>query len=76
MAVVPSVAERLSEARLALHRLNTGESVVEVRDQSGETIRYAQSSVRALERYIASLEREAEGRRPPLTLRFSTSKGV
>lgn len=71
-----SVAERLSEARDALHRLNIGEQVVEVRDQSGESIRYGQSGIRALERYIAALEREVAGRRRILSVQFKTSKGI
>lgn len=71
-----SASERLSEARDALHRLSVGGSVVEVRDQSGESIRYFPTTMRALERYIATLEREVAGRRPPLSIHFRTSKGI
>jgi hypothetical protein len=59
-----------------LHRLSIGESVVEVRDQSGESIRYFPTTMKALERYIASLEREVAGRRPILSIHFRTSKGI
>lgn len=75
MAAV-SASERLSEARDALHRLSIGESVVEVRDQSGESIRYFPTTMKALERYIASLEREVAGRRPIQSIHFRTSKGI
>lgn len=75
MALVPA-AERLIEAREALHRLNTGALVVEVRDQSGESIRYQVSGIKALERYIASLEREVAGKPTIKTIHFRTSKGL
>lgn len=75
MATV-SASERLSEAREALHRLSLGDQVVEVRDQSGESIRYFPTTQKALERYIASLEREVAGRQRPLSIHFRTSKGI
>lgn len=75
MAAV-SASDRLNEARVALHRLNIGESVVEVRDATGESIRYNTSGVRSLERYIAALEREVAGRQPILSIHFQTSKGI
>ena len=68
--------ERLTEAQDALHRLNIGESVVEVHDRNGEAIRYRPSDVKALERYIVALEREVAGESPVHTLLFSTSKGI
>ncbi|WP_367276263.1 gpW family head-tail joining protein [uncultured Erythrobacter sp.] len=75
MATV-SASERLCEARDALHRLSIGESVVEVRDQTGESIRYFPTTMRALERYIAALEREVAGRQPIRSILFRTSKGI
>lgn len=43
------------EATAAYHRLMLGESVVEVRDQSGESIRYQAASADRLKKYIEEL---------------------
>lgn len=48
--------ELLDEAKAAYHRLVMGEAVVEVRDQSGESIRYQAASKNALLEYIRSMD--------------------
>lgn len=50
--------EMLTEAETALHRLQLGQAVVELRDQNGETIRYQQTNRGALTAYIEELKRE------------------
>jgi len=66
-----TTAELLQEAKDAYHRLSIGEAVVEVRDASGETIRYAQIRAPSLLAYIRTLDpafmRETSSCRP---LRF------
>lgn len=56
-----TTAELLADARTAYHRLMTGTSVVEVRDQNGETIRYKFADEGKLLAYIQSLERQLSG---------------
>lgn len=59
MVVVLEMAttqELLDEAKAAYHRLMLGEAVVEVRDQSGESIRYQAATASRLLAYIRSLE--------------------
>jgi hypothetical protein len=51
-----TTAELLAEAKAAYHRLMLGESVVEVRDQSGESIRYQAATVSRLLAYIRTME--------------------
>ena len=53
--------EMLDEAREAYHALLTGQAVAEIRDQNGETVRYAKADLSKLALYIASLEREIAG---------------
>lgn len=53
-----TTAERLAEAREALHRLLTGSSVEELQDQNGERVRYSRPSIPRLRSYIAELEGE------------------
>lgn len=48
--------ELLTEAKDAYHRLMLGESVVEVRDQSGESIRYQAASAGRLLAYIRQMD--------------------
>jgi hypothetical protein len=48
--------ELLTEAKAAYHRLMLGESVVEVRDQSGESIRYQAATASRLLAYIRQME--------------------
>jgi hypothetical protein len=54
-------SERLQEAENALHDLNIGRQVVEVTDQNGERIRYAQATRSELRAYIADLKRQING---------------
>lgn len=48
----------LAEAEAAYHRLLTGESVAEVRDQNGELVRYFAPQAARLKAYILELKRE------------------
>lgn len=50
--------EVLAQAEQAYHRLMTGQSVVEFRDQNGETIRYSAVSAFRLQGYILDLQRQ------------------
>ena len=50
------ITQYLREARTALHALQVGQSVVEVRDSSGESVRYTPGNVSRLKAYIAELE--------------------
>ncbi|WP_354089848.1 gpW family head-tail joining protein [Brevundimonas faecalis] len=71
-----TLAERLAEAEAALHGLLTGRAVVQVTDQSGESIRYAQASAPKLQAYVAQLRGEVAGaRRTPSSYRYITKKG-
>lgn len=61
MATLPSLTERLNQARIALHSLMTGTSVVRLVDQNGETVEYKATNTRTLMAYIAQLEAEIAG---------------
>ena len=54
--MLPTVAQLLAEAKEAYHQLMTGRSVVQVRDQNGETIQYTPISASRLQDYITQLE--------------------
>jgi hypothetical protein len=64
---VPTLAERLVEAENAYHQLVIGGQPVEIRDSSGESIRYTMANGSRLRAYIEELKREIAGqaRRPP-----------
>ena len=51
-----TTAELLAQAKEAYHRLMLGESVVEVRDQSGESIRYQAATASRLLAYIRTMD--------------------
>lgn len=51
-----TLAERLVEAEAAYHKLQIGESAVEVRDSNGESIRFAQANQGRLRAYVAELK--------------------
>lgn len=53
---MPTIQQRLDEARAAYHALMTGTSVVEVRDGNGESVRYTQINANRLTIYIRDLE--------------------
>lgn len=57
-----TLVERLNEAETALHELNIGRNVVEVRDQNGETIRYGVPDRARLNSYIADLKNQIAGK--------------
>lgn len=66
-----TTAQLLSEAKDAYHRLQIGEAAVEIRDATGESIRYSQANSSRLKAYIAELEADLAGtsstvRRAPL----------
>lgn len=48
----------LQEAEVAYHRLMTGQSVVEFRDQNGELVRYSAVNASRLMGYILDLKRQ------------------
>lgn len=48
----------IAEAEVALHRLHTGQSVVEVRDSSGESVRFTVSNASRLRQYILELKQQ------------------
>lgn len=56
-----TAAERLVEAEAAYHALQTGKSVVRVRDSSGDEVTYTTANIRDLRRYIADLTAEIAG---------------
>ena len=67
--------ELLDEAEAAYHRLMLGEQVVEVRDQSGESIRYLANSAARLAAYISQLKAKIAteaGCKPTGPMRFLT----
>ena len=59
-----SAAARFAEAQAALHALMTGTSVVEVRDSTGESVRYSQANSARLQVYIRELQAEIAGLSP------------
>ena len=46
----------IAEAEVALHRLMTGTATVEVRDSSGELIRFNNANASRLRQYLADLK--------------------
>lgn len=56
-----TTAQRLVEAKEALHAILTGQAVVRVQDQSGESITYSPANVNRLRAYILELEAELTG---------------
>lgn len=54
-------AVMLAEARAAYHQLMTGTSVVEVRDSTGESVRYSTANAFRLKIYIDELAATVAG---------------
>ena len=54
-------AELLAEAKMALHNLSIGASVVEARDSTGEMVRYTPANASRLKAYIAELTAKIAG---------------
>lgn len=71
-----TLADQLTEAREAYHKLQTGAAAVSFTDQNGERVEYRPATARLLAAYIADLERQIGGRSRPSTLYLNTSKGV
>lgn len=68
-----TASERLTEAQDAYHALQTGQSVVEVRDATGESVRFTRAQLSSLRAYIAELKLEIAGTesvRRPMKLGF------
>lgn len=59
-----TAAQRLAEAKDALHAILTGRGVQRVQDQSGEAITYSTANVTRLRAYIKELEAEVAGTTP------------
>lgn len=58
---MPTLQERLAQAEAALHSLNIGTAVVEVRDATGESVRYTSANSARLRAYIADLKAQIAG---------------
>lgn len=58
---IAEITQRLTEARAALHALHLGQSAVEIRDSSGESIRYTPANASRLRAYIAEMEQTLKG---------------
>jgi hypothetical protein len=56
-----ATADLLADAYAAYHRLQTGAAAAEIRDSSGESIRYTAANVSRLWAYIRLLEAEVAG---------------
>lgn len=57
-----TAAQRLAEAEQALHDFQLGRQAVEVRDSSGETVRFNATNVHRLVAYVEALRVEVAGR--------------
>jgi len=64
--------EKLDDARLALHKLMTGKSVVSIKHDSGKELSFRQADIGSLRAYIADLESQVGGtaRRRAIGVRF------
>jgi len=71
-----SLAQQLTEARAAYHRLQLGEAAVTFVDQNGERVEYKPASAAKLAAYIRDLESQLAGHPRPATLKTRTSKGL
>lgn len=71
-----ALQQRLAEAENALHLLQIGQSVVEARDESGESVRMTAANVGRLKSYIADLRAQlglaciATAQRGPMRIRY------
>jgi hypothetical protein len=71
-----TLAEQLSEAQAAYHRLQIGEAPLVYVDQNGERVEYNRTTAPRLAAYISELERQMAGQPRPNVIRFTTSKGL
>lgn len=60
-AVVPSLTDMLADAQLALHRLQIGQSAVEVTVAGGFTTKFAQADIVKLQAYVQQLQDQISG---------------
>lgn len=56
MATTEQLETRLAEAEDAFHKLSLGNSVVEIRDSNGESVRYTNTDKATLASYIGNLK--------------------
>lgn len=62
MAVtVPSLADMLAEAQLALHRLQIGQSFVRVTDGAGRMTEFTPAAIDKLQSYVEDLQSQISG---------------
>lgn len=59
-----TAAERLAEAKAALHNILLGKGVQRVQDSNGEAVTFTTASVSRLRAYIKELEAEVAGDAP------------
>lgn len=59
-----TAAERLAEAKKALHNILLGRGVQRVQDSNGEAVTFTTASVSRLRAYIKELEAEVAGDAP------------
>jgi hypothetical protein len=71
-----TLADQLTEARAAYHRLQLGEAAVTFVDQNGERVEFRPTPAPKLAAYIADLERQLARRSRPASLKVTTSKGL
>lgn len=60
MRTAEQLTTMITEAELALHDLQLGESAVEVRNSSGSSVRYTPANVGRLKQYIKELKAELD----------------
>ncbi len=56
MSCVKYTQQQLDDARDAYHKLMLGQALVEITDQNGERVRFAQANRNNLYRYIQEME--------------------
>jgi gpW len=60
-ATVPSLADMLADAKLALHRLQIGQAAVEVTVAGGYTTKFTPANVDKLMAYVQQLQDQIAG---------------
>jgi hypothetical protein len=60
-ATVPSLNDMLTEAQLALHRLQIGQSAVEVTVAGGYTTKFTPANIDKLQAYVQQLQDQIAG---------------
>lgn len=60
-ASVPSLSDMLADAQLALHRLQIGQSAVEVTVAGGYTTKFTPANIDKLQAYVQQLQDQISG---------------